>query len=277
LLNNALPQTVQWCEATDAQRTLGSFIAPDGSCTCQIDVLFGHLLAWQQCLKNIHQTNLHAKWISYTTVFLKKVLYPLIGHSCTADELQPIQQKVDQEVLHILGLNEHFPRAVLYAPHLFGGLGCAAIHAQHVVEKLILFVHHIREQGQIRETLLTSMSFTQLECGVATPFFSLLEEPWGPLVTSTWSSRLWQECISKGIEIRFHTELFWTPKAVREHDVCIMDVAASLQRAAARTNQYVQTCLRVGGTCGRSSCSDSAAQLCIYHNLMVAGIKTRKF
>ena len=73
-----------------------------------------------------------------------------------------------------------------------------------------------------------SMSITQLECGVAEPFFSLPADPWGPLVTPTWTSHLWQECISRGIEIRFHTDLFWTPKAVHEHDVCIMDIAASM-------------------------------------------------
>ena len=72
------------------------------------------------------------------------------------------------------------------------------------------------------------MSTTQIECGTATPFFSLPADPWSMMVTPTWTTNLWQECIAKGIEIRFHTDLFWTPKAVREHDVCIMDVAKSM-------------------------------------------------
>ena len=40
-------------------------------------------------------------------------MYPLIGHSCRSDDLLHIQQPVDREILHILGLNEHFPRAAL--------------------------------------------------------------------------------------------------------------------------------------------------------------------
>ena len=228
LSDDAPPQVVQWCEATEAQRTLGAFLAPDGSCNRQMDILYGHLGAWTKCLRNINQTNVHAKWLSYTTVFLKKILYPLIGHGCTEADLHPIQQQVDREVLHLLCLNEHFPRAVLHAPHLYGSLGCATIHAQHVVEKLILFLHHIREQGQISETLWTSMSTTQLECGVSTPFFSLSADIWAPLVTPTWITHLWQECIVRDIQVRFHTELFWTPKAVRENDVCIMEVASTM-------------------------------------------------
>jgi len=110
-------------------------------------------------------------------------MYPLIGHNCRASDLHPIQQPVDKEVLHLLGLSEHFPRAVLHAPLLLGGLGCSPIHAQHVVDKLILFIHHIREGGQLAELLYTSMSHTQLECGVTTPFFSLPAETWHPLVT----------------------------------------------------------------------------------------------
>lgn len=72
----------------------------------------------------------------------------------------PIQQQVDKEVLHILGMNEHFPCTMLYAPFTYGGLGCSTIHAQHVIEKLILFLHHIREGGQMEETLLASMGIT---------------------------------------------------------------------------------------------------------------------
>jgi hypothetical protein len=226
--NNGTAQSVQWYEAHDAQRTLGAFLAPGGSFHKQLDILQGHLDAWQECLRNMHAANLQAKWLSYKTVFLKKILFPLIGHTCGEDDLHFLQQPVDREVLHILGLNEHFPRAVLRAPLLYGGMGCANIHAQHVIEKLLLFVHHIRENGQIKEALLASMSVTQLECGVSQQFFSLSAAIWNPLATPTWVTSLWRDCNLKGIDIKFHTDSFWVPKAIREHDVCIMEVASSL-------------------------------------------------
>ena len=174
LNNDASPQTIQWYEANDAQRTLGSYIAPDGSSLTQLAVIQEKLQDWMACLKNMNQSDLTAKWLSYKTVFLRKIMYPLIGHSCSREDLADLQRPVDKKVLHILGLNEHFPRAAVYAPLKFGGMGCTTIHGQHITDKIILFVHHMRERGQIGETLAVSMSTTQMECGTTTPFFSLV-------------------------------------------------------------------------------------------------------
>ena len=228
LSRDSTPQAVRWCEAHEAERTLGSYIAPDGSSSRQIEVLFGKLKEWQQCLCNIPTTNVQAKWLSLQTVFLKKVLYPLIGHNCSEEDLQDIQRPVDRETLHILGLNEHFPRAVLHAPLKYGGMGSVSIQGQHVIDKLLLMIHNVRENGQMRETLLTSLGLTQLECGMPLPFFSLPAEQWYHLVTPTWPNHIWRECQPKGIEIRFHKELFWVPKPVRECDVCIMQIASTM-------------------------------------------------
>lgn len=132
------------------------------------------------------------------------------------EDLAELQKPVDREVLHILGMNKHFPRAVVYAPLKLGGMGCTTIHGQHVINKVLLFVHHMREHGQISETLFVSMSTTQIECGTSIPFFSLDADRWHPLVTKTWTTHIWQECQPLGINIKFHPECFWVPKPVRE-------------------------------------------------------------
>jgi len=174
--------------------------------------------------------NLRAKWLSYKNVFLRKIMYPLIGHSFGSEDLQSLQKPVDVEILHILGLNEHFPRAVLRAPLIYGGLGCTTIHGQHIIDKLILFVHHIRENKRIAEVLLTSMSMTQLECGVYKPFFDLDPAIWFPLVTPTWTACLWRDSKTANIDIKLHSDIFWTPAAPRKNDICIMDVASTMYR-----------------------------------------------
>ena len=224
--NSGVPHTMEWLEANDARRTLGSFVAPDGSSSKQLEILHGHLKEWKKALQNINSANLQAKWISFKNVFSAKIMYPMIGHNFSEDDLHPIQQQVDKELLHILGLNEHFPRAVLRAPLKYGGMGCATFHAQHVIDKVILFLHHIRERKQIAEALLALMSTTQLECGMDTPFFTLPATTWYPMVTPTWPAHIWSECQPRGIEIQFEQDLLWLPKAQREHDICIMKAAA---------------------------------------------------
>jgi hypothetical protein len=64
LRNDASPQTVRWYEANEAQRTLGSHIAPDGSNCRQLEVILGKLHEWQHCLSNMNAGNVQAKWLS---------------------------------------------------------------------------------------------------------------------------------------------------------------------------------------------------------------------
>mmetsp|Transcript_20247 Transcript_20247/g.28843 ORF Transcript_20247/g.28843 Transcript_20247/m.28843 type:complete len:463 (+) Transcript_20247:2603-3991(+) len=217
-------------EANDAQRTLGAFIAPDGSFIRQLDVLHEKLDGWKRCLRNMHSGNLRAKWLSYRNVFLRKIMYPLIGHTLGDADLQSLQKPVDVEILHIMGLNEHFPRVVLRGPLLYGGLGCTSLHGQHIIDKLVLFVHHIRENKRIAEVFYTSMSLTQLECGVSTPFIDLDPVIWFPLVTPTWITCLWRDCKAANIDIKMHTDCFWTPTATRKNDLTIMSVANTMYR-----------------------------------------------
>ena len=76
-------------------------------------------------------------------------------------------------------------RAVLHAPLKWGDLGCVSIHGQHVIDKVLLFIHHVHEEGQIYETLSASMSTTQIECGTSTNFFLLNAQQWYGFVTNT--------------------------------------------------------------------------------------------
>lgn len=80
----------------------------------------------------MREQNLRVQWLSFQNVFVWKIMYNLIGHSFGSADLQPLQKPVDVEVLHILGLNEPFPQAILHMPLLYGGLGCTTIHGQHI-------------------------------------------------------------------------------------------------------------------------------------------------
>mmetsp|Transcript_22446 Transcript_22446/g.32149 ORF Transcript_22446/g.32149 Transcript_22446/m.32149 type:complete len:919 (-) Transcript_22446:249-3005(-) len=107
----------------------------------------------------------------------------------------------------------------------FGGMGCPTFHAQHVADKIVLFLHHMKENAEIAEVMKASMSLTQLECGISIPFFGIPTDPWYDLVTPTWLNHIWYECSTKNIEIQFHDDHFWVPSAQRENDVTIMDLA----------------------------------------------------
>ena len=66
------PQPLTWLESNDAQRMLGSHIAPDGSNMKQLDVLLGHLQAWQKALRNISTGNIQANYYHISTYFQER-------------------------------------------------------------------------------------------------------------------------------------------------------------------------------------------------------------
>ena len=108
------------------------------------------------------------------------LVYPLVGQRCTLEELAPIQSVVDREVCHPLGLNEHFPRAVLHGPTEFGSEDPAA--------KIMLFLHHVRVQDKVGQMLKVSLAHVQLEVGLGVNFFQWDFNDFGSFVTPCWVS-----------------------------------------------------------------------------------------
>ena len=68
----------------------------------------------------------------------------LAGQQCSVDGLTHTQKVMDNIACHALGLNEHFPRALLHGPVSLGGIGVPISWAEALVEKLSYFVHHMR-------------------------------------------------------------------------------------------------------------------------------------
>ena len=133
--------------------------------------------------------------------------------------------KLDKENLHSCGLNKHFPRAVLYGPLRYGGLGTAPLHSKCIADKLLYFLHHSYLQEETGSQMNISMGYTQLECGCDTPFFEQLHDDWGPLCMETWITHLWAENNKKNIILRSGMGNYRTPKLQREWDYFLMDFA----------------------------------------------------
>ena len=65
------------------------------------------------------------------------VLYPLMASMCTKAELDKIQcDMMARAKCNALGLNEHFPRAVLYGPLCYGGMQLPTAHESTTIESI---------------------------------------------------------------------------------------------------------------------------------------------
>ena len=165
-----------------------------------------------------------------------------MGQQCTAEDLQPTQRVLDSIACHALGLNEHFPRALLHGPTDLGGLGVPSAWAETLAEKLAYFVHHVRIDDDVGQQFKVSVAIAQLEVGVGTPFFQLPFERWGHLVTKSWVVHLWQSCSRVGLDIQAAASSHWVPPLQTEFDEYIMDRA--MRRYSRKATIKINHCRR---------------------------------
>mmetsp|Transcript_5782 Transcript_5782/g.8512 ORF Transcript_5782/g.8512 Transcript_5782/m.8512 type:complete len:285 (+) Transcript_5782:762-1616(+) len=152
---------------------------------------------------------------------------------------------MDQIACHSLGLNEHFPRALLHGPVTLGGVGVPTLWAETLADKLAYFVHHMRVEDDVGRQLKVSVAITQLEIGVGTPFFQLPFAVWGHLATASWVRNLWQSCSRVAVDVQAAAGVHWVPPLQTTADAYIMDriMARYSRKASIKLNhcrRYLQ-------------------------------------
>jgi hypothetical protein len=119
-------QYVKQLNPTDARRTLGAILAPDGSSSGQLKHTLLKVKEFYTKFKLASLTN-KAKWIAYISVLLPEILYLVMATLYTEADIRPLHSIMDQLACHALGLNKHFPRSILHGPLHLGGLGLPSV------------------------------------------------------------------------------------------------------------------------------------------------------
>jgi len=213
--------TIPQLDPSDVRRGLGITGAPDGKWKTQRTVLLDKARHWATSIR-ASALNAAEIWTAYTSVLWPGLSYSLAITSLSVLDLRLIQQKVSLIIGNSLGLNKSFPDALFYGAKKYGGLGIVPLIAQQCILKLFLFLRHIRSNDDIRRQLLISMSYTQLEVGVATQFFRIKFSKFTHLLTSTWTTHLWEFLSLSNIQLwHASSEPIWLPVLQREHDTFI--------------------------------------------------------
>jgi hypothetical protein len=106
----------------DAKCTLGVTLAPDGSATQQIQLI---ILRACEIQGKLHNSSLSQRyrWIALSSIIEPSLSYPLVATYFTSKQIQPYECIMSTSQCNALGLNSHFPRALLHSSVLLGGLG----------------------------------------------------------------------------------------------------------------------------------------------------------
>ena len=220
-----------------ANRTLGARLAPDGNVRAEIKSRYEKARQWSISLHKAQLSN-SDRWVAYNSCVRSAVVYPLTGQQCSIEDLAKTQGVMDQIACHALGLNEHFPRALLHGPVSLGGVGVPTLWAETLADKLAYFLHHVRIEDDVGRQLKVSVAITQLEIGVGIPFFQLPFDAWGHLTTPSWVKHLWQSCSRVAVDVKAATGAHWVPPLQTAGDEYIMDriVARYSRKACIKLN-----------------------------------------
>jgi hypothetical protein len=125
-------------EPHTARRTLGVHLAPNGNSSTQTKICMEKAQAFLGKLKH-SKLSKQTKWKAITTVMSPGVLYPLVTSTCTKKDLDRIERVIASAKCNALGLNEHFPQALLYGPLCYGGMQLPSAHASTLCDRVNYF------------------------------------------------------------------------------------------------------------------------------------------
>lgn len=217
---------VKRLEPSDGKRTLGVILAPDGNCSTQIKTSHDIAATYVGKLKH-SKLSKQAKWTAVTTILEPGVLYPLMALNSTKRDLEKIDKILATVKCHALGLNEHFPRAILHGPLAPGGMAIPNTITKTTATRLTYFFYHIRLNTNVGKKLDASITFLQLETGTFNQFLSTPYQLYGHLVTKTLIKTIWGETEPNNIQLRPSPGATWNPEPQGTQDIALIDIAVA--------------------------------------------------
>jgi hypothetical protein len=117
----------------------------------------------------------------------------------------------DNAKCNALGLNEHFPRAVIYGPLHLGGLAIPTTLSSTATTRINYFLYHTRNSSKVGIKLEASIIYLQLEIGIFNSFLTSSYEQYGYLATKTLMKQIWAETEPYGLILKCHSTHSWFP------------------------------------------------------------------
>ena len=171
--------------ASTAYRTLGVFLAANGSQKKQKEVLQDKSEKWSIKMRNSNLTN-EEKLMSYVQQLMPSLTYPLPCTMMTKEELRRVQYPSLKVAINAMGLNSSYPRCILFGDHRYQGLGMTDLYTQQGQEKIRYYVGHIRTRTDTARLLRIEKDYVELLSGRGR---CPLEHP--EVAMDTWLPRTW--------------------------------------------------------------------------------------
>lgn len=206
------------------KRTLGVMLAPSGQASTQIITCNEKIALFQGKLThcNLPPTVL---WRAIKYILQPAILYPLMATLYDLSNLRALEKKIDILYCQALGLNKHFPRAVLHGPCQLGGMEIPTLQSMLTIIHINYFLYHTRTQSPVGKKLELSIIHMQLEVGSTECVLTSSFDHYSHLSTHSLIKCLWAETEPYGLTIKNHSSISWIPQLQGNNDMAIRVLA----------------------------------------------------
>jgi hypothetical protein len=218
--HSTTPTIIPRIEPTSSFRTLGVYLTPSGNNKGALSILKNITLQFATSITGSHLTHQEAL-TAYLQYLLPKVRYqpPLLSLSQT--NCNQLQSTILMTFLPKLNINRHTARSIIHGPEELGGLELPHLYTTQGMEKLRLFLGHLRLQDRTATLIHCDITILQLLSGVGS--FILKQQ----YTSYTWIESGWEFLTKVNFKLIYPRQ--WLPNLSRIGDSYLMDLFLRLE------------------------------------------------
>jgi hypothetical protein len=156
---------------------------------------------------------------AYSSYYIPAMIYSMASSNLNKTQLQDIQRRATTYFLQICGYEGNFPRAVVYGPIQFGGLGMKELYTECNCNRIESLLCHINMHTQLGQIMKMNLNWLQINYGTSIP--TLRDFHCKKYIQHNWFTNIQQFLASNNATIDIAG--LWTPKKMRAHDIVLMD------------------------------------------------------
>ena len=191
-------ESLKYLSFSESKEMVGVFLAPDGNQKEQWRALNMKAKTWAGKIR-ASPLDPDAVWVAMTCTIIKGLEYPLAATTLSKRKLDKIMSHVLSSALPRAGFTRKFPRAVLYGPTEFQGMGVTSLYDYQYCRHVQDIVDHTWRGTPTGKLIQINLEAVKVEAGLFGPLFdNPIEITWFN-TTSSWIIETYRYCRKKEI------------------------------------------------------------------------------
>jgi hypothetical protein len=231
------PQVIKRIEPYTGFCTLGVQVTPNGNCDAAMDLLIELALGYAKAVSISHLSR-DTALVSYIQHSFPKLHYQMPALALTKGQCQHLTSIILMALLPKLHVNRNTSRNIVHGPVTLGGMAIPDLYASQGIDKVHLFLRHLRLGDTVGDVLAIALSQTQLIAG-AKQFILNKDSRSYSWIDHGWLRTLWSFLNDADLKIAYQHR--WFPQRSRLGDIFLMDyfISGNLKTDALRAlNRY---------------------------------------